>query len=67
MGLFQYAVLGIGIIIIILLSVIANDLKESRYYLKVLSSQLGSCHSFLQAIEHNILELNTKTGITQKK
>lgn len=66
MGFFQWALLGIGIVIIVLLSMIVNHLEWSRYYLKCLSAQAGSCLEFLQAIEHNVLKIQEKIDNTEK-
>lgn len=48
MGFFQWAILGIGIAVIILLYMIAEYVKQSLSYLDLIRESTASCYSILR-------------------
>lgn len=50
MGFFQWAILGIGIAVIVLLSVIASYVKQSLFYLELIRESSAGCYSILKDI-----------------
>jgi len=50
MGFFQWAILGIGIAVIVLLYVIADYVKQSLSYLELIRENTAGCYGILKDI-----------------